>query len=128
MLPHNCQKSFSRLYLLCIDPVVAHFGVDPDNDGFDCGIVLVDQKLDHEEVDDGEAEHHAPQNGVRTGEGAVGEGQGGDDQEEEGHAAHARENVGAVIRAGRFMPATIDEPSNLAARNCANKTAFCFYR
>ena len=57
----------------------------------------MDEELHCQQVHDAEPEDHPPQQGMRPDERPVGEGQGGDDEEEHGRAAETAEQVGAVV-------------------------------
>ena len=54
---------------------------------------LVDDDLNHHEVEDGTSEYHPPEYWVRPREGTVGKGQNGDDHEVDEHATQASPNI-----------------------------------
>ena len=79
--------------LLAVDGVVGHGGVEPHDDRPHRGVVLVQQELDQQQVEDGHAEHAAPQRGVRPDEGAVRESEDREDHEEDEDTDEAGEDV-----------------------------------
>ena len=91
------KKMVSSYYLLHVERVVLHLGVDPHDDGPDGGVVLLDEELDEHQVDHGEPEDEPPEDGVGPGEGAVGERHDREDEEVDGDAAEAGKHVGLVV-------------------------------
>ena len=79
--------------LLTVDGVVLHPRVQPDDDGPGRVVVLVEEELDEEEVEDGDAEDAPPDSGVRPDEGSVGQRQHGDDHEEDEDPDQSGEDV-----------------------------------
>ena len=61
---------------------------------------LMSEELEEHEIEDRCAEEHPPEDGVRAGEGAVGEGQDGDDHEE----GHHRQEPNHQVRVVRECP------------------------
>ena len=59
----------------------------------------MNEELQQHEIEDGGAEEHPPEDGVGSGEGAVGEGQDGDDHEEGHHRQEPRHQVRVVRQA-----------------------------
>ena len=61
----------------------------------------MDEELEEEKVHDGHAKDATPDSRVRPGEGSIGEGEDGDDEEEDGHpdqpAVDVAVNVGCLI-------------------------------
>ena len=58
---------------------------------------LVDDDLNHHEVEDGATEDHPPEYWVRPREGTVGKSQNGDDHEVDEHATQASPDISAEV-------------------------------
>ena len=84
--------------LLTVNGVVGHAGVNPDNDGPDCGPVLVEQELEQQQVEDGDTQDTAPESRVGPSEGTVGQGEDGEDHEEDEDPHQASEDVVVPVR------------------------------
>ena len=93
---------------------------------------LVDDDLNHHEVEDGASEDHPPEYWVRPREGTVGKGQNGDDHEVDEHATQASPNIPTEvarvpetkIKKYRHVPVTLKKIQPVPLMYCLSRRFF----
>ncbi len=93
----NYLKKTFKTDLFSINVVILHVAVKPNDDGPNRIVILMNEKLQNEQIHDAETEDHPPQQRMRPHEGSVGKGQHGNQQEEAGDAAKTGEKVRMVV-------------------------------